>query len=88
MPTAGEQSPTSDVDESAALKAQIPRIEAINEKLNASIDTRRRHHNLNQRQLAAAIDVERNIPASFIHDTNNADKIERYVAVGPGPNKN
>lgn len=70
-----EQSPSSDGDEPLSqIKAHAP----INEKLNTSIDTRRRHHNLNQRQLAA-IDVEHNIPASFIHDTNNAEKIERYV---------
>lgn len=68
-----EQSPASDIiaeDSTTQIKSQVPRIDAINEKqLNSSIDSRR--HHLNQRQLPA-IDVERNIPASFIHDTNNA----------------
>lgn len=75
-----EQSPTS-VDDNIAedsttqIKSQVPRIDAINEKqLNSSIDSCRRH--LNQRQLPA-IDVERNIPASFIHDINNAAVAER-----------
>lgn len=69
--TADEQSPaTSDVDEAIAhIKSQVSRIDAINEKqLNAS-DSRRRR--LNQRHLAD-IDVEHNIPASFIHDAHNA----------------
>lgn len=68
-----EQSPESDIiaeDSTTQIKSQVPRIDAINEKqLNSFIDSRR--HHLNQRQLPA-IDVERNIPASFIHDTNNA----------------
>lgn len=73
-----EQSPTSDVDESATqIKSQVPRIDAINKKqLNSTIDKRR--HHLNQRQLPA-IDVEHNIPVSFIHDTNNVVNVERYV---------
>lgn len=57
-------------DSTTQIKSQVPRIDAINEKqLNSSIDSCR--HHLNQRQLPA-IDVERNIPASFIHDINNA----------------
>lgn len=73
-----EQSPESDIiaeDSTTQIKSQVPRIDAINEKqLNSSIDSCRRH--LNQRQLPA-IDVERNIPASFIHDINNAAVAER-----------
>lgn len=62
-------------DSTAQIKSQVSRIDAINEKqLNSSIDSRRRH--LNQRHLPA-IDVERNIPASFIHDINNAAVTER-----------
>lgn len=68
-----EQSLTFDInveDSTAQIKSQVPRIDAINEKqLNSSIDSCR--HHLNQRQLPA-IDVERNIPASFIHDINIA----------------
>lgn len=73
-----EQSPTSDVDDSATqIKSQVPRTDAINEKqLNSAIDKRR--HHLNQRQLPP-IDVEHNIPVSFIHDTNNVVNVERYV---------
>lgn len=66
-----EQSPqTSDVDEPIAhINSQVSRIDAINEKQLNSSDSRR--HHLNQRQLTN-IDVEHNIPASFIHDANNA----------------
>lgn len=67
--------PTSDVDESIAqIKSQVSRIDAINEKPFNSSDSRRRH--LIQRQLAE-IDVEHNIPASFIRDSNNAMNAER-----------
>lgn len=82
--TIEEQSPTSVTDDNniaedsptTQIKSQVvPRIDAINAKrLNSSIDSCRRH--LNQRQLPA-IDVERNIPASFIHDINNAAVTER-----------
>lgn len=83
--TIEEQSPASVDDNNIAedsttttttqIKSQVPRIDAINAKqLNSSIDSCRRH--LNQRQLPA-IDVERNIPASFIHDINNAAVTER-----------
>lgn len=73
-----EQSPTSDVDDSVTeIKSQVPRIDAINERqLNSTIDKCR--HHLNQRQLPA-IDVEHNIPVSFIHDTINIVNVERYV---------
>lgn len=77
-----DQSPTStdDIhiaeDSTSQIKSQVSRIDAINEKQrNLSIDSCRRRH-LNQRQLPA-IDVERNIPASFIHDINNAAVTER-----------
>lgn len=71
-----EQSPqTSDIDESIAqIKSQVSRIDAINERQLNSSDSRR--HHLNQRQLAN-IDVEHNIPASFIHDSHNAVNAER-----------
>lgn len=82
--TIEEQSPTSVTDDNNSaedsatthIKSQVvPRIDAISAKrLNSSIDSCRRH--LNQRQLPA-IDVERNIPASFIHDINNAAVTER-----------